>query len=554
MGKFTKISLVGILLVLNFSAFSQQRLYIMLGDSVLCSKKTKDSAQAVEFLHKFLDKTKAKGFSGSSIDSILYKADSIIAYLYLGSKFIVDTFFIIKNPDTSILPLNKPLSAKTVDAVINRALTDLRNSGYPLARPAFYKSGQPRSAPLSAKICGKKIQRNQVHINLYFSFETGRHFVFDTLQILDSPKISRKLLSTYLGIKPGQPYNKAAVDDIPEKIRQLSVISLNGKPKQEFYQGIVKVVLPLQNVPSNSLDALVGFRIENNRISSTGKINLRLKNITGNSETFELMWQKPKTDWQQTALRLEVPYIGGFPLGTNFYLNAQKIDTLDFNLTFSAQAAYFFDKLNNLTFGYRLENNKTNRTGVPDIGKTYATFGANIQNLDNQLFPRKGYVLKAGINYGQKRWQDSTSQTLNLSAYVRWLAQVAKKTTVGLSGDFFTIKSPEIYPTEVAYIGGYPQLTGFEPQQFGVTSYGIFTGQISYILTNAEFFALIQRGFLENITTADNQEIRTLSGGAGLKLKTKNSLLTIVFSLGKTGAEAFDPRQTKIRIGYRILF
>jgi hypothetical protein len=301
----------------------------------------------------------------------------------------------------------------------------------------------------------------------------------------------------------------------------------------------------------------VGLSAAGGKLTTIGKISLDLVNFTHNGEKIFFSWEKTQPSSQQIKLNTEWPYIYGLPVGFGFDFFAQKIDTLEFNLNYNVKFAYFTDGLNRIYLGYLHENNFTSLTSqnTQTLRRQGAVFSAEIAKAFPQKNPQHGYQLHLNLSYGRKNWADSSAFQLAAMLRSQLFVPLGQKLALRLAANAFTMSSSRIFENEQLYLGGNDNFRGFLPNSFRGWQYWLVTMEPRLLFEQwSNAFVFIETGKIFQIIDKSQTKIQTLAFGLGFNLKTKNSLLSLTYAVGRTNNQPFNPAQGKIHLGYKLIF
>ncbi len=529
-----------VLLLTGLSGHGQVRIVIVdTSGSIVHRMLSRDSISAVDRIADWILSWRGRGYLEASADSLLWQDKKLKVVFHKGQRYYFDTIRIITAGDTAVYTLShRFFSYDKLNRLVNDRLGDMRNNGYAFARVEkndFF------------------IRNYRIGANIYI--DRGDYFVYDTLTIVDTVKISRRFLWTYLHLSPSAAYSADDINKIQRRLSYLEFIRVKAPPQVEFYPGLAHPILFLEKKAASSAEAMVGLRYENNRITSVGRVNLMLKGLL-QAEIFKFSWEKPRDNWQQLEINLQLPYFMGTPFGASMDYNLQKIDTSQLNVRFSTGLAYYPQMMNYISVSYTTENNFTvNPLGNNrNVRKRYFTTSMFIDTRGNVYNPVRGWVIKARFSYGQKFFSDSlekaTSFNLKLDKYFA-LSQKFTIRTALLSAAIF---SPVIFDNEVMHIGGYDDLRGFGEKQLSATSFALLTCEPRLILNRySNIFIFAEAAKVITNTVSQNQTVNTTSVGFGINLRTGGGMLNITYALGGIDGR-FSPSASKIHLSFRTIF
>ncbi len=539
MFKFIKIIVFFLLVVNNTVA---QRISVRFFDQSRGKKiytiRARDSVQASDRITEFVNRLRDRGFLEASADSVVSGIGEIRVYVHKGQKYFIDTLIVIKNSDSTILGWKKQIFTPSFwSKIIDEQILDLRNNGYPFAH-----------------VVDQDCHLHERHFSCTAKIERGDFYVWDTLKIVDSVHVSKRFLQNYLSLRPGRPFVLRDFEQIQFNLSCLDFLTMTDTPQIEFYPGLARPVLSLSRRRVNSASALVGMSYENGRLVAIGHINVRLKALL-QAEDFSLAWDRPRAGWQQLKASLQVPYLGGLPVGVDMRLFSQKIDTTQLNLSLSVGLSYFFHGLSYITFSWHSENNLTTVTTQSDrsVKKRLLSTSFFIDSRDNSLLPSQGFLLNTSVSYGRKRIADSLSWSMSYGFDVEKFTKLRKNISVLMRLRTKAIVSPQIFDNEVMHIGGYGDFRGFGEQQLRATAYYLLTIEPRLRLGSSYLLFFADRGLVQTHTITTDETLHTFAVGLGINLMLRSAILNLTYALGTTD-RSLTARASKIHISYRLIF
>ena len=531
-----------VLLLLMTGLTGQAQVRIVIVDTagiIVHRMHSSDSAGAVDRISNWILSWRNRGYIEASADSLLWQDGKLKVVFHKGQRYYFDTIMIITAEDSAVYALSHRFFAyDRLNRMVNDRLAYWRNNGYAFARVEkndFF------------------IRNNRIGANIYI--DRGDYFIYDTLTIADTVRINRRFLWTYLHLSPSAAYSAEDINKIQRRLSFLEFIRVKAPPQVEFYPGLAHPILFLEKKAASSAEAMVGLRYENNRITSVGRLNLMLKGLF-QAETFKFSWEKPRDNWQQLEINLQLPYFMGTPFGGSLDYSLQKIDTTQVNVRFNAGMAYFPQYLNNITIAYTTENNLSvnNGSGRRSVRNKYFTTSMYVDMRDNVYNPAKGWRIDARFSYGQKFFSDSSFQSINYRADVERFFPVSKHFVFRMRFLSAGKYSPVIFDNEVMHIGGTDDFRGFADRQLSATSFWLFTVEPRLILDRySNIFVFADRGFIDVHTINISQTQRTLAFGLGINLHTRGGILNLTYALGGIDGR-FSPSASKIHLSFRVMF
>jgi outer membrane protein assembly factor BamA len=417
------------------------------------------------------------GYLASGFDSIYFDSVLVQAYFYLGSKFLIDSLQINNIPQVIIkrTGFKKSFSKKKLYSL--KQFLQLREE----IVSYFEEVGYPFT---QVKIDGLLLGNNGVKGELVIN--NNSYIQIDSLVIKGSPKIARKYLFHYIGLKKKEPYNQSKIDNLSKAIKELTYLQLAKPVEVEFREGKADVYLYLKNKPANFFNGIIGFASgteENPDFQITGDLNLILVNAFKIGEQLEIYWNKYDENSQKLRLDFQFPYLFFLPIGIDFKFGLEKynVDYLNTNLcggieySFSAKnkvKAYFSQ--NN---SYLIGNEQVEQGEFDESSRLTAGFTFLLDNTDYRFNPRQGLFIEASSGYGNRNTSLTGLSTIlefttNFAYYLK-LGNMGALALLNQSAGLYSDKG--FYKNELFKIGGIKNLRGFDEHSIEASSYSVFS-------------------------------------------------------------------------------
>jgi outer membrane protein assembly factor BamA len=234
----------------SVSVISQDQPKEFFTKSFAYKEKVKDSAQAVQEARDLILKLRTAGYAACSVDSAIADTVRAILYIYVGEK--VDNI-ILKNGNVDdkllgdagvkyFVTSGKAIKMTDAEVVKDKLLQQCENTGYPFASVRLDSFGRSGMA-FTARVFLDKHELIR----------------FDTIHILGKTHIKKAFLKSYLGIKPGKPYNETVVKRITQRLAELQFLQAIQPRTVEFLNGKAKVNLFVKEKKSSQLIFCWGF-------------------------------------------------------------------------------------------------------------------------------------------------------------------------------------------------------------------------------------------------------------------------------------------------------
>ena len=533
------------------------------------------------YIKKIPSNLVAKGYSGVSIDSIIYNKTFAELQLFLGvqswvqlntdnveKRALDESGFISKNFT------NKPFNTNELLFYKERILNYYEKNGYPFAS-VFLDSINHTESTVFANLMVKK----------------GPLYHIDSIGVKGNVKVSNSFLQHYLGISAGAIYNKEKLDLVSKRILELPYLQ-EQQPSDIVMLGTGAILnLYLQSKKSSQVNFLIGFlpdNTETGKLRITGDVNLNLKNTLGSGETILLNWQQLQLKSPRLNIGFLQPFIFKSPFGIDFSFELFKKDSafvqlnaqlgIQYLLSANQSGKLFIQKQNTFLLGSGIDTNqvKTTKTLPFNIDVSAVNFGIDydFNNTNYRFNPKNGNEIKLLASIGIRNINKNNDilnltdplfnygslyDSIKLKAYqfkikvgaAHYFA-TGKRSTLKtiINGGLFN--SPNIFRNELFQIGGYKLLRGFDEESIYATQYGVLTAEYRYLVAlNSYLFSFIDAGWTKNKYQLVNISNKFISTGIGMVFETKLGLLNLSFAVGKRNDVNFNLSQgAKIHFGY----
>ncbi len=593
---FVKASLLGITIcIFSPSQVSAQQHFLeiilsgedsMAATRVINYKEKISSQKALAEINKVINLLHTNGYLESTVDTVIQDSLSTQAYIFVGKQYRW-IFLQSDNVDPLILSqtnfrekkyLQKPLYIEELNKVQTQVLQYCENHGYPFAE---------------IKLDSIFIDENK-NVRASLVLDKNRLVLFDSLNLVNPINLRQAYLKNYLGIKEGGLYSEALVAKVSPRLNQLPFLREQQPFTIYFVEDKAKINLFVEEKPSSRFDFLLGFLPNGNtngKLLITGNADLSLQNSLGAGETFNLSWNRLKTNTQQLELDFTYPYIFSLPFGVDLGLEIYRLDSsfLDVKTTLGIQ--YIFIGGNYLKAFYQTQNSillsvdttaiKNNQQLPTNLDLNYQQYGLEYKwrQLDNLISPTKGFSVKARGGVGIKTVKKNNQVTSLEDPFVPDFSYESLYDSINLKTaqyklelgiDFFrpvfygnvinlglksgAIFSDNVFFNELYRIGGQRILRGFNEQSIFASSYMVSTVEWRYLLDdNSYAFLFTDLAYVENKSYKNNSYNTPYGFGAGLAFDTKAGLFNVSYAYGSFDNK-IDFRAAKIHFGYINLF
>jgi len=591
-----------LLLVLNVPAQKSFLLKIESPDteSSVLTKKIKfqethpDSLSVIKELQKVLRQFQDNAYLEASADQLEKKDSIYTAQLRVGKLYEwarlkngnVDDAFLSKVGFRQRVYEDKPFYYKDLVKLQESLLEYAENNGYPFAS-VWLDSLLIDDGKITATLM---MDKNQLTF-------------FEEINIIGNAKISQTYLQNYMGIRKGEPYSKAQVLKIRNRIKELPFLNEKSNATITFAGEKATVNAFIDPKKASRFDFIFGFLPTSNaavgpnpairRFQFTATFEADMHNQFGLGERIYLEFEQLRPQTQDLEVQFSYPFIFDLPFGVDAKFDLYKRDTSyidvisDFGVQYLLEGGNYLKVFWNRTATNILDVNEDlllqSRRLPTSLDVSNSTFGVeyNFQKLDYRFNPRKGWsaLLRGGAGIKEIRknntildLQDpddpqfqfgSLYDTLNLNTfqykfsstlegYVPVFSNSVIKGSVRFGGIF---SENPIYLNEQFRIGGNKIQRGYDEESIFATRYTVFTleyrlllGQNSYLYTFGDY------GLVQNKTVNMDTTQKPLGFGAGITFETGVGVFGFSLALGRLSDNTVDFRNTKTHFGYVSYF
>ncbi len=566
-----------ILLSLAVQVFSQAHHVLRMSDAdsldlALLDLHAKRFSSA-DSIKVWIQRVRNRGYLTASVDRI-QSSDSLIAYRFdLGPVF---RWVAIRNHniDPYILKLAKVDLKSFTDSFVK--LYEYRNTIDKLLA-AYQNSGYPY-AEITSRVLGVRSEK----IEMSLSVDRGVLVRYGEMQVEEPAKISNKFLASYLGVQQGKAYSQTRLNQIPEKIKHLSYLTLVGNPTTRFSHDIALIQLPVETKPAGQFDFILGFQPNSNSgIDFTGRFLGDFVNQFGRGERLYVKLDKLQAQSQQMELALNLPYMFMDAIGVKGAFDLYRRDSSFVNIGAELGLAYYFGGIHHVTLYWSHKATNVTTTdyqsilnGSPsDLDTRFSNIRLSIfwNNLDDMQNPTEGISVQLSSSVGRRRilinpeideqipqvYQNLELSTLQLQTKgaIRYYIPLAKRTVLLAQMRGAYIGPSALFRNELYRIGGAKILRGFDDESIFASAYALFTTEYRYLFgENRYFFLFADYARLREMQNQALQNTYALGFGAGMRFKTAGGIFSLSYALGMNRQQSIRPNQAKIHFGYISFF
>lgn len=577
----------------NHNLFAQNyTLQLHLSDSQTLKTQIfeqKDSVALLATLDEQMKLLQQKDYWSSSIDSLAWSNHKLDAYIFVGKSYTINSLQTSPNDVYWLQAVgyktNTSMSFVRWQQLQERLLRYAENHAYPFAKVGLTNVGIDEQGKLSAELV----------------IDKQTMILYDSLRYRGDVRLSRNFLQRYLGIKLGGRYNESRLQEIDQRLNELTFLRTEKPTQILFVADRAEIYLSLKRQRNSRFDVLLGVVPRNESVAGgatqrtrydiTGEGDLGLQNALGAGETIEINFKSFQNQSRQFKAHFLYPYLPTLPFGGDARFELQLRDTTSREVLGVLALQYLLKGNNYLKVFWQTQNAVL--LGVDSIRlvstlQLPANLDYKIQQygieqqwekLDYRLNPRRGWQVWSSLGVGQKKvvtnnrilelgelagkdfslTYDSLNQNrlqTQLQYKVARYSPIGKRSTIKtqLRGGYLLAK--RLFKNETYRLGGGKTLRGFDEQSILATHYHLLTAEYRFMLAkNATFFTFGDAAYIADQSEGSTQTPAVYYGtGLGLQLDTKAGVFGLSYAIGKTPLLPFQLRAARVHLGYVSYF
>ncbi len=539
------IKIVAIFVFLTFSLQlnAQYQVKIISENDTLKIFKTTDSIAVYDYLNDFLQKKQQRGFIKASFDSIEFDSLNVVAYFVENEQYKWQGIEIFSPQKISLKSKNfegKFVNFDFFQKQIDKILYDFACKGYPFASVSYD----------SLQISGNEISTKII-------VDTSHFITFDSIYFADNIKISEHFLQNYLQFKSGEKYNQQIVDDIPQRLDNLTFLQIQTPSEIEFHKQDADLYLYLKNQKVSQFSGLLGFTNANGKLSLVGQADFKLVNTFKHADQININWTKTKELSQNLNFDFMFPYIFSTNIGVSNALKIKKIDTSYIDVLNKNSFSYYFSGFNNVSVFVDVQKSivfDTNSNFTNFSSKLYG-ISLDFYQIDNYFMPTKGYSFNFSAGAGNKNSVDTVSNKFSIQQNFEIYFPFFNDFVLKYSNFNYFMHNSYMSENELFLFGGENLMRGFDKESLSASLLFLNSLELRYVIQKKSSFFIFTDYSVMQHKTVKNQFWEHLLGiGAGINLQTKNGLLSATYAVGKTDETSFIFKNSKFYFGFSTYF
>ncbi|MEM9829864.1 MAG: BamA/TamA family outer membrane protein [Bacteroidota bacterium] len=462
--------------------------------------------------------------------------------------------------------LQQPFRYADFQKLMDNCLEYSENNGYPFA---------------SIRLTDVAIKDEEVSATL--DYQPGSLIRFGELNIQGTDKINPEFLEAYLGIRTGTIYSEKKLTQIASRLQRLPFLSLTGSVETRFQNEVADVYLPLVYQASSQVDGILSVlptEGQGGEILLTGELNILLRNLGRSGKMFALNWQRLQVASQQLSLEYDHPNVLRSPLSLGVNFNLLKEDTLFLNQQANLTMSYlvkgnhrirvFGDWRRSRLIGESTVVTNEEQSSLANTSVRGGGVGYDWNQVDQLLFPRRGYLLSVNGRVGQKstsRWQardiQQSPQFYQNQRSTQWAGELSfaqyymLRPTLGIYNRLKAggLMDTQLFTNELYRLGGLKSLRGFVDNSLFVSQYALSNLELRWLLEPENalpsyIFAFYDQAWVKQNNPEGYSTDTPLGLGAGISLSTSAGLFSLVYALGRSSNQTLSFSASKVHFGY----
>jgi len=526
-----------------------------------------DSISAVRYFSKLITQLQNAGHLDASLDSVKGTRDTLTGYVFFGDVFTwvrirqdnLDEGMLTEAGLRDRLYSSKPVTSDAINRINKRILTWCENHGYPFASITY-----------------RDFEFDGHDVSALLDLNTEKRITIDSIIVRGTSRLSRIYLENYLSVKSGDLYNESIIRNIPDRVRELPMVTEAKAFGVTFTDETATIILNLEDKKASQIDGVIGILPDYNnqgKVQLTGDIRIRLLSSFGRGELFDFNWKNPQPQTQDLKMNVNYPFLLNSPIGIDLNLGIYKKDTtyIDVNLNAGLQfilhggnyfKVFVNSKKSNLlsTYGYQ---NTTTLPPYADISVVSYGIGIKSEKLDYRFNPRRGYAINVTGATGFKTIKENPKlneviyDSLDLETVqyhglltVDTYISLFSRGVLNLGTQSAGIGGPQLFSNELYRIGGLKTLRGFDEESILTSVYFIGKAEMRYLMDQNSFLFLFFNGaWYERNSNSTYVNDTPYGFGAGITFETRIGIFSVNYALGKEFDNPIRLKAAKVHFG-----
>lgn len=404
------------------------------------------------------------------------------------------------------------------------------------------------------KLDNINVIKNILYANL--SIQESKNRKINKTIIKGYNKFPRSFLKNYFNINENI-FSEKKIKEITRDSKNLSFVDEIKSPELLFTKDSSFLYLYFKKKQNNSIDAIISFSSkENGDLLFNGNIDLNLENILNTGERFNLLWNSIGEERQEFKISSYLPFLFNSKFSSEIDFSIYKQDSTFTNTKINTSLEYIltpnlrlFATYNNETSDELLNSDEDNFSFKNNF------YGLKLKYLllNDDVFRNNKLLIIINPEFGKRKSDELNSKQFKIKTTASYLWELNSRNQFYLKNESGLINSDQFFNNELFRIGGANSIRGFNEQSIFTNKFTYFNLEYRFLTSSKSlFYTITDIGFYQNKINNFNDKIIGL--GLGYKFLTRNSLVNISFSIGKTNNSKFDFRKTTLNLNLLTFF
>ena len=519
----------------------------------------KDSLGVLKVLQEIQQGLIKKGFILASVDSVIWKNNTVIAQIFKGQKFTAARIEIAENDKYSVSNLTRfyersvlrlPIEADLLGNSLQAITKSLNNKGFPFAKVYLTQIRFENEAILAKLV-----------------IEKGNLIKWNKIEIKGDAQVSEKLMATFLNVAEGKLFSIKDFDNVSLKIKQLPYITIIKPPELLLTETSATLYIYVKNNQVSLINGVLGLqqRPSDFKVQFTGDLRIKLQNAFHKGEMVDVQWRSIQPLSQQLRMLATLPFLFKTNFGLDGSFELFKRDTSFLELKTNIGVLYQLGSSIRLKAFYKRQSSNVLK-GVsvqPDfVSVSTNNYGLQFfsQVVDYLPNPRKGYLfnIEGSTGLRQSKSLDTSvakkSTTYSFQFIANYYFPIAVRNVIKLSVNAQSYFAPDIYRNEALRFGGQNLQRGFNEDVLLASTRATASIEYHFLLDrNSYLFAFFDQSWYEQNITKYYSD--TPSGfGLGMTFGTNVGVFSISYAMGNQKGSELLLKNGKMHFGYIAFF
>lgn len=438
------------------------------------------------------------------------------------------------------------LNKDQLETNIDKALSDLENSGYPFAAIVIKSINVFTDST-----------NNQNFADLYLKLITGNKNKIDKIELKGNTSTKDYVIIRELRLSPDEIYSQKKIEQIPKRLNRLGFFE--PVPVPQYYlnskgEGVLEIVVKEKN--TNNFDGIIGYIPPSQNETNgyvTGLVNVSLRNLFGTGRAAAIRWNKFSRSSQELELKYLEPWLFSLPLNINLNLYQKIQDSTYVQRRLEAALEYLATENISASVIVSTESVIPTERTIPVFtvfNSSYLSTGVNfkIDSRDDPYSPTEGILFINSYLYSRKSINgpaqyitSNISNNINLQRFSVTFStyfQFFNRQVVAINVNARELRGASFENSDLYKLGGTNSLRGYREEQF--LGSRIFWSNLEYrfLFTRRTFgFLFFDTGYYlrpeDYSRNIARQEDFLYGFGLGLNIETGIGVLAVSYALGK---------------------